>query len=222
MQMMANNLTIKNARFTDNWTFSNGITVPVYEVHSSHALNQLIGYAKFKNRDYGNVYYRGQTNIYSTLLSSLHRNYKQTQSAGRIVGKIIKKIESDNRLIKDLKLERLNDAEKRVVIECMLQHYGIKTRYLDLVDNHWVALWMGLHSFTTIKQVMMYAHYVKREIPYINLINGTAKEEDFFQYILLLAFPYNTMRTPDGGCRVGTFPNRSGCTSTYLQPCYIR
>lgn len=85
MQKMANNLTIENTRLADNWTFSNGITVPVYEVYTSHALNQLIGYAKFINSDYGNVYYRGQTNIYPTLLSSLHRDYKKAQSAGRVV-----------------------------------------------------------------------------------------------------------------------------------------
>lgn len=27
----------------------------------------------------------------------------------------------------------------------MIQHYGIKTTNIDLVDNVWVALWFGLH-----------------------------------------------------------------------------
>lgn len=125
-------------------------------------------------------------------------------------------------MIKELKLERLNDTEKKIIIECMLQHYGIKTRFLDLVDNHWVALWMGLHTFTTIKQVMMYAHYVKREIPYIDLINGTAKEEDFFQYILLLAFPYNNIyKSNNGIARCGAFMTvdlRQALPSTFLRP----
>lgn len=221
MERMADNLTIENTHFSGYCSFSSGIKAPIYEVFSSHALNQLLGYAKFKNSDYGNVYYRGQTAIYNTLLSSLHREYAKTQTAGKAIREVIIKIENDRRLRKDLKLDRLSEKDQSIVIECMLQHYGLKTRFLDLVDNHWVALWMGLYTYTTIKQVSVYSHYVKREIPYINLINGTAEEKDFFQYILLLAFPYSGIKSNNGISRCGqylTVDLRQALPSTFLRP----
>ena len=221
MQQMQSNLAVREAKFVEDWIFSNGDTAPVYEVFSAHALNQLIGYAKHINRDYGNVYYRGQTGLYKSLLASLYRKYDRISSAGKVIGKTITKIKNDSRMQVRLRLDKLSEWEGKIAIEGMLQHYGLKTRYLDLVDNHWVALWMGLYEFKSIKQVTEYGHYVKRELPFPELINGTAKEEDFYQYILLLAFPYSEHKTHNGISRCGDYvivDLRQALPSTLLRP----
>lgn len=47
----------------------------------------------------------------------------------------------------------------RAVIEPLLQHYGVKTRWLDVVDNIWVALWFACFKQVTVGR---YAHHVRR------------------------------------------------------------
>lgn len=47
--------------------------VPIFEVSDYRALNQLIGYAKFLNTDYGDVYYRGEVHLHQSLLPSISR-----------------------------------------------------------------------------------------------------------------------------------------------------
>ncbi|GAA2074685.1 FRG domain-containing protein [Aeromicrobium tamlense] len=37
----------------------------------------------------------------------------------------------------------------RAVVEPLLQHYGIRTRWLDVVDNIWIALWFACHTEET-------------------------------------------------------------------------
>ena len=51
--------------------FSSHHEVPVFEVSDYRALNQLIGYAKFLNTEYGDVYYRGEVHLHQTLLPSI-------------------------------------------------------------------------------------------------------------------------------------------------------
>lgn len=67
-------LTIHDAVFIKQHTFSCGHKAPLFEVNTMHALNQIIGHAKFNNREYGHVFYRGQSNLHKTLLPSLMRN----------------------------------------------------------------------------------------------------------------------------------------------------
>ena len=35
---------------------------------------------------------------------------------------------------------------KKIVVESMLQHYGVRTYCHDFVDNHWTALWFSLYE----------------------------------------------------------------------------
>ena len=60
-------LSISGSDFAGVYHFSCGNDVPVYEVHTVHALNQMIGHAKFNNQSYGNVYYRGECKLHPTL-----------------------------------------------------------------------------------------------------------------------------------------------------------
>lgn len=45
--------------------FQDGSETAIFEVADYKALNQLIGYAKFLNTDYGDVYYRGEIHLHN-------------------------------------------------------------------------------------------------------------------------------------------------------------
>lgn len=155
--------------FIENYVFDNGATkteVPMFESKSMHGFNQIIGYAKFLYRDYGNVYSRGECKIHKTLLPSVFRNHPRLSKANDKVSSVINAVYADAKLFKELGLSGFNKTQANYVIEGMLQHYGIKTRFIDIVDNHWVALWMGLYEAkTTTNKSIPYYRYQKRVIP---------------------------------------------------------
>ncbi|WP_084763910.1 FRG domain-containing protein [Knoellia subterranea] len=47
----------------------------------------------------------------------------------------------------------------RAAVEPLLQHYGVATRWIDAVDNIWVALWFACHEQVTKNG---YAYHLKR------------------------------------------------------------
>lgn len=172
-------LSIAGTTFVDNYTFSCGKTVPIYDVSTVHALNQLIGHAKFRNQEFGNVYYRGECKLHPTLKPSLFRKCRNAETPSARLMALINKVISDEPLAHELKLDSYDNRTKQHIIEGMLQHYGISTRYIDVVDNHWIALWMGLNQFHKIKQVNTYAHYTERIIPMVEVINTLKQKPDF-------------------------------------------
>ena len=191
-------LTIHDAKFIEPYTFSCGHSAPIFEVSTMHALNQIIGHAKFNNREYGHVFYRGQCELYETLLPSLMRNNTFTKSpilintATKSIAQQLQKVINDKELSNELQINYDNEKVKKIKIEAILQHYGAPTRFIDLVDNHWIALWMGLYRLEKIKNLLTYYRYVERTIPYIDAIPLNLRmipEEEIYQYILLVAFP---------------------------------
>lgn len=122
------------------------IQAPIYQVSSANALNQLVGYIKFINGGNGTVLYRGQNDDYNSLVPSGCRRNSIVVSEN-----VISNICADEAL---LKFFQLRDPEidgwkkyQGVVVESVLQHYGAKTFCMDFVDNHWCALWFGIHKF---------------------------------------------------------------------------
>lgn len=194
------NLRINDTEYIEDFTFQSGNIVPIFDVLSMHGLNQIIGHAKFNNKDYANVYYRGECKLHDSLIPSLFRGCIRT-SKSRELHSLIERIRHDDGMKKTVKLEGVSKSRTidTAKVEGMLQHYGIKTRYVDLVDNHWVALWMGNNSHSSIKRLQSYCHYYRREIPLIDI----AEKKDvnlssFFQYILLLAIPFSNQPEIDG------------------------
>lgn len=193
-------LCIADTKYVEDFTFNNGTTVPIFDVFSTHGLNQIIGHAKFNNKDVANVYYRGECELHESLIPSLFRKCIKTSKAKGLHA-LIEQIRHDEKMKNAVKLGG-NSASKGIdtaKVEGMLQHYGIKTRFLDLVDNHWVALWMGNNEHTIIKRLDSYCHYYQREIPLIDV--AEKKDVDvtsFFQYILLLAIPFSNSTEIDG------------------------
>lgn len=196
LKRIPNNLRIADTKYIDKFNFANGHEAPIFEVDSMHGLNQIIGHAKFNNRDYGQVYYRGQCELYDTLLPSLFRGRKEASRATGELRKIINLIIADKQLSNDLKVSASMRELSESRIEGILQHYGLPTRYLDLVDNHWVALWMGNNRYEEKKIKNKYCHFVPRRVLFEDKECGSYTPsknlEEFYQYILLLAIPFPT------------------------------
>ena len=169
LSRLSSNCKIADNEFIENFVFDNGLTttkVPMYEAKSIHGFNQIIGYAKYLNRDYGNVYSRGECKLHKTLLPSVFRNHTRLNKANDSIGAVINAVYADAKLSNEVGLKGLNKPLANYVIEGMLQHYGVKTRYIDVVDNHWVALWMGLYEAkATLDKSVPYYRYQKRVIP---------------------------------------------------------
>ncbi len=203
------------------FNFKEGTKVPLYDIEHMAAFNQLIGHAKFLNARYGNVYYRGVNGLYDNVLPSIMRGRKFGDAAAlnRLLANIC-----DNKYFKQsLKLRDIpchscpneyylsNEIRRknRYCVEGLLQHYAGNTRFIDVVDNHWVALWMGLHKFTMIGKGF---HYCKCEKRFFSLgdiyqsisIKGCpidksrSSDDGIYEYILLLAMPY-AARNPESG-----------------------
>lgn len=142
------NLSIDGTRFLGRW---NGI-IPVYDVLTMQGLNAIVGCVKHNNAAYGTVLYRGQTELHPKLIPSiLHGNpdkverKKREKSVDFYVDKILNDALMQGTLHfgEDL-AERTN--YKKIVVEAMLQHYGVRTYCHDFVDNHWTALWFSLYE----------------------------------------------------------------------------
>lgn len=115
-----------------------GQEVNVYTIQSVHDLTQFIGFGKYINNKQHNVFLRGQTKLYNgALIPSLYRKRTRLDS---ITQKYDKKMNDIRRNVKSF------SQYERIILEPLLQHYGIKTPFIDLVDNIWVALWFALHQ----------------------------------------------------------------------------
>ena len=114
-----------------------GEKIKVYEMPSIHVLVQFIGYGKYINRDKYNVLMRGQPDLYSgKMIPSLFRE-------GNPMSRLHKYGRNINLLRDNI---RFFSKYNKLSLGSMLQHYGIKTPFIDLVDNVWVALWFSLHK----------------------------------------------------------------------------
>lgn len=215
-------VSIAGCHYRDDYVFESTHTVPIFEAYSVHGLNQIIGYAKFINKSYGDVYYRGECKLHKSLLPSLFRGKNNATSSTSKLKKLIKTIADDSDMINHLKLNPTDSVSNELKIESVLQHYGIPTRFLDIVDNHWVALWMGLNKNISYKNVKLYNHYVEREIPLIDFVDGkSCTEEDLFQYILLIAVPSKNENNNTGIYTSADYYKvdlRQALPSTYLRP----
>lgn len=198
VQIMNEKLSVPDSCFCGFHEFSCKWKVPIYEVETVHALNRLIGYAKFINRSYGDVFYRGECRLHPSLLPSVLRGGTNTTRLQHLRS-LINKIREDSQLPRDMKIDGFDEVSASLTIEGMLQHYGIKTRFIDVVDNHWVALWMGLNKNEILKQIEQYCHYKQRTIPLGDIaVNKSIDPDSVYQYILLIATPGNMDRINNG------------------------
>ena len=91
--------------------------------------------------------------------------------------KIIQNALHDAKFAKSTGISRIDSTwQKELALESLLQHYGMSTRCIDVVDNHWIALWFGNYDFQSREQDSgLYGKYAVRI------------DNNEYQYIILFA-----------------------------------
>lgn len=151
----------------------------VFDAPTSHALIQAAGYLKYNlaNTHGQGVFFRGQSRLYKTLSPTLLRGIKDGSPnvhRRKLLDKLLQSIEAEGSALR---------AVHSACREPLLQHYGIRTTWLDVVDNIWIALWFACHSARSVGWPEEYLHFEKR-IP-----NPRVDQE--YAYVLLLASAYS-------------------------------
>ena len=185
----------------ESTTLKCGQEVNVYTIESVHDLIQFIGFGKYINNKHHNVLLRGQTQLYDgALIPSLYRERERLDS---ITQKYNKRMNDIRKNVKSF------TQYERIILEPLLQHYGIKTPFIDLVDNVWVALWFALHQ-AKCKTIN------SRE--YIYYYNNDRE----YSYIMLVATDAVTLCDDNGGVYEGTETKlvdlRKALPSYFLRP----
>jgi hypothetical protein len=140
----------------------------VIRVSDPHALTQVIGWLKFANRG-DPILYRGSTDRHPDMLASGFRSVGRqgrrnlAHSLRQFISALVTtdcrcKPEPYSYGQAHLCRERVRRSTSSplasgtycAAVEPLLQHYGIRTRWLDVVDNIWIALWFACHNQVTI------------------------------------------------------------------------
>lgn len=220
--------------------FSDAHEVPIYDILSTGALNQIIGHVKFANADYGNVYYRGVSGLYDNVLPALMRN--RAKGNPEDLNNVVNGVLNSEYFSSSLKLRLPKKARcpedhffnnktrryNKYTIEALLQHYAGSTRFLDVVDNHWIALWMSLHKFKFHGRRKEYCVANRRTLSmwdYYEAYNDKGRladiSTDIYSYILLVAMPYPQEEPIYGISETKNFVEvdlRKALPSIYLRP----
>jgi FRG domain-containing protein len=143
-------------------------------VDTPQALIQAVGYLKYARRHEGLVLFRGQNQLYGTMRPALYRGLRKEQA----------------RQAREKELEAYVEQVRAAgaflentppyAHEAILQHYGIRTRWLDLVDNAWSALWFACHDAFVTGHRGQYLHYEpsRAQEAYIILIQAGQEVPD--------------------------------------------
>lgn len=136
-----------------------------FDVRSPHALSQVAGYVKymFAKDDRGAVFFRGQANRYDdSIIPSLFRMVETHETASERVRKLHIFCKNGEEFF-----ERGTPPRVRAPL---LQHYGMKTDWIDVVDNVWIALWFACHE-TISKDKFLSFQESQHCFSYINLLS---------------------------------------------------
>ncbi len=132
--------------------------IEVLHADEPHALVMAAGYLKFnlaKIQGEG-IYFRGQRKLYGTLTPTLYRGLtlqKAQDKKHRAVSDLINKFRASGSIFQSF---------GEYAHEPLLQHYGISTTWIDLVDNVWIALWFACHRALGIGRLDEFMHFEKR------------------------------------------------------------
>jgi hypothetical protein len=143
----------------------------VLDVATQHGLNRAAGYLKFADAAGGPVVFRGQRRLYGSLRPSLYRGIHKMGPKGRrdaAFNALRRQIGESNALI---------SSTPNYARDPLLQHYGIYTKWIDLVDNVWVALWFACHRAVVVGDKGQYLHFERR---------SPRTDPNPYAYILLL------------------------------------
>lgn len=162
----------------------------VWSVSNPNELTAVAGYLRYKAQ-HGIAFYRGESSLHSSMLASAFRPHAdgsghsgltqlQFDTHAAAMRNYVDALfgspctcksgpfsfKNAHRCAEVTKRTQQTSAALvsgtyRAVVEPLLQHYGVKTRWLDVVDNIWVALWFACFQQVSSRR---YAHHVKRSI----------------------------------------------------------
>ncbi len=170
----------KHLKSFQSITYHDHETRPYIYIDRPEVLAGFAGYLKYQCLMYGfgpKVFCRGQINDYPSI-PSLFRDDKHSQLTNdriRVRWNAYKDLVSKTPSL--YKASRFKDED----IDPIFQHYGLKTPWLDLVDNVFIALWfatkkydtdkMGMARYTTSRQKYgrIYFYAINKETKYYDL-----------------------------------------------------
>jgi hypothetical protein len=170
----------------------------VTDVSSPHEFVRLAGWRKFEGDEGSQVVFRGHASLHPTCVPSGARGLNTAYSISRLAGEIRRYVDAlmegqctcgpvrppwycpevAPRHRRGQPGAGLVSGTPRAAIEPLLQHYGLRTRWVDVVDNIWVALWFACHSFVVETEAKRFAHHLRR---------STAQEPDGFAYVSVIS-----------------------------------
>lgn len=178
----------------------------ILHVRNPHSLIQAIGYLKHIAEPYERVFFRGQSSLYKELCPTIYRDIEikvGQQKRHAWLKKAMEQICSQAPIVQQV---------PEYAREALLQHYGYKTTWLDLVDNVWIALWFAVYQAHTVGRNNEYLHFEKREV----------SADNRFGYILLVAIDESKHSTRRKGMIVGNKTElidlRIAAPSMFLRP----
>jgi hypothetical protein len=179
----------------------------VLHVRDPHALIQASGYLKFiRASTQEAIFFRGQSQTYKTLTPTLFRGIgnRQSSQSARVRDRNIFAAEI-------IKKSPIFSGFARFSHEPLLQHYGVSTTWIDVVDNIWVALWFSCHKAHVSGKQAQYLHFERRT---------PKKADDEFAYILLIGADSAQAGVPGlfKGPDTELVDLRVACPSIFLRP----
>src|SRR5208283_1726512 len=157
--------------------------------------------------DQEGIYYRGENKLHQGMTPSLFRGCKDVACAhGRtgLLNQYLSQLRSSNVIFQQFSEE---------LHEPLLQHYGIRTTWVDLVDNLWIALWFASNKAFYAGDRSQYLHFER--------LDQTRNKTEHV-YISLFGACNTTMsgRTPGyyEGSNTELADLRIGVPSIFLRP----
>ncbi|MEC4592180.1 FRG domain-containing protein [Nitrospirillum amazonense] len=198
---------LKTLRIRDAEYLEDSSGLHVYHVTDPHALIQAAGYLKFINGPSDEaIYFRGQTRLHASLSPTLFRDSSSQRAHSIRVNKLSSVTEEACS-----RLKIFSQFDKKAY-EPLLQHYGFRTTWIDLVDNVWVSLWFSCHKARSTGRLGEYLHFEKR---------NPATDPAPFAYILLVAVDSDPDPYIPGfykGKNTEMIDLRIACPSIFLRP----
>jgi len=101
--------------------------------------NAAIRQAVLKNRPSAQIYVRGQARHFGSMSPGLFRPPNQSYPTKCL-------LEAEKNFAATLSKQKAAKRFQRPNLPALLQHYGVRTSWLDVVDNLYVAVWFATHS----------------------------------------------------------------------------
>ena len=203
--MSLSKLTIRNATYLADPSTGQD----VYHVRDAHALVQAAGYLKHIHGCNGgeHIFFRGESKLYGALPPTLFRGVSTQAGQSRRIGLL------NSALTAARTKNEIFSSLDPFAHEPLLQHYGLKTSWIDLVDNIWVALWFACHKAFAAGAIGEYLHFEQRT---------ESKDPGGFAYILLVSADSRPAQKSPPGAVIGKSTElidlRVAAPSIFLRP----